>query len=119
QLVVTLTQAFGELSPRSKGLHLAALCCVAFATILLMTPATLHRITFAGENTEAFLAMGSGFVITAPVFLGIGFAIDLYVATVGAVQSITLGIALALGASVALGALWYGMPLATRRVRAD
>ena len=83
-----------------------------------MTPATLHRITFSGENTAPFLAMGSGFVIAAPVFLGLGIALDLYVATVAAVQSITLGIVLALGASVTLAVLWYGLPLAMRHKRA-
>jgi hypothetical protein len=117
QLVVTLTRAFSELSPASKALHLVALCSVALATILLMTPAALHRITFGGENTEQFLHVGSGFVIAAPVFLGIGIVLDLYVATVAAVASDLLGLTLALGAFAILGTLWYGLPLAMRHNR--
>jgi hypothetical protein len=114
QLVVTLTRTFHEMSPTLKGLHLAALCCVALSIILLMTPAALHRITFAGENTDSFLRLGSHFVIAAPLFLGLGITGDLFVATAVAVQSNILGIALAVGALLIWGALWYGVPIALR-----
>lgn len=114
QLVVTLTRPFSELSPALKTLHLAALCCVALAVILLMTPATLHRITFAGEDSEVFLKAGSHCVIAAPVFLGLGITADLYVATAAAVQSVALGVTLAAGVFGILTLLWYVLPLALR-----
>src|SRR3954466_14438003 len=60
QLTVTLTQAFGQLSDSLKLVHVAALCCVAVATILLMTPAALHRIAFAGEDTPSFFTLQIG-----------------------------------------------------------
>ena len=47
QLTVTLTKAFGQLPDSLKLFHVASLCCVAVAIILLMTPAALHRIAFA------------------------------------------------------------------------
>src|ERR1044072_3396560 len=46
QLAVMLTEAFGELSGTSKAVHVAALCCISLAVILLMAPAAFHRITF-------------------------------------------------------------------------
>src|SRR6202035_2818490 len=38
---------------------------VPCAILLLMTPAALHRIAFKGQDVEAFLRLGSGFVLTA------------------------------------------------------
>lgn len=114
QLVVTLNGRFSELPPALKNLHLAAPCCVALSVIVLMTPAALHRIAFAGEDSEAFLAAGSRCVIVAPFFLGLGITGDLYVATWAAVQSPALGLVLAIGILGVLGTLWYGLLLALR-----
>jgi hypothetical protein len=114
QLTVTLTRAFEQLPQHSKLLHVAALCCVALAVILLMTPAALHRITFMGEDTQSFFKMGSWFVIVAPIPLALGIAGDLYVATAKASESATLGAVLALIGLGTLAALWYVLPLAMR-----
>ncbi len=115
QFVVILTKEFAALEPLSKRLHLAALCCVAFATILLMTPAALHRITYAGEDSDEFLKRGSRFVVAAPFFLGLGIAADLYVVTNAAVQSHSLGVAVGVCAFILVGTLWYGFPFAIRK----
>jgi hypothetical protein len=115
QLVVTLYRSFEELPASSRLIHVAALCCVALAVILLMTPAALHRIAFAGEDTPLFFRMGSAFVIAAPLPLAIGITGDLYVATSKAAESTALGAALGIGAFVMLVTLWYGLPLVLRR----
>jgi hypothetical protein len=114
QLTVTLTRAFEQLPASSRLIHVAALCAVAFAVILLMTPAALHRISFGGEDTEPFFEMGSWFVVAAPIPLAIGIAGDLYVASAKAADSHGLGAALALAAFVILAALWYALPLFIR-----
>src|ERR1700712_169575 len=64
QLTVTLTRAFESLPIESKLAHVAALCCIAVSIILLMATAAVHRISFAGEDSERFLKIGSWFVIT-------------------------------------------------------
>jgi Family of unknown function (DUF6328) len=117
QLTVTLMHAFEQLMPSSRLLHVAALISVAFAVILLMTPAALHRISFSGEDTERFLQIGSWFVIAAPVPLAIGIAADLYVATSKASASAFLGTILAVGIFVILALLWYGLPLYLRSAK--
>jgi Family of unknown function (DUF6328) len=114
QLTVTLTRSFEQLSANSRLVHVAALCCVTVAVILLMTPAALHRIAFAGEDTPLFFRMGSWFVIAAPVPLAFGIAGDLYVATAKAAESTMLGAVLALVAFAILGTLWYALPLLLR-----
>lgn len=114
QLVVTLTRTFEQLSEVSRVLHMAALCSVALATILLMAPAALHRISFAGENTENFFRMGSWFVMIAPAPLALGIAADLYVATTQASNSTVLGTAMGLASLVALVMFWFAIPLYIR-----
>jgi uncharacterized membrane protein YhaH (DUF805 family) len=118
QLTVTLTHAFEQLPPSSGLLHVAALISVAFAVILLMTPAALHRISFYGEDTERFLQIGSWFVVAAPVPLAIGIAADLYVATSKATECAFLGVIVAIFIFAILAVLWYGLPLYLRRNQA-
>jgi hypothetical protein len=114
QLTVTLTKAFGQLPDSLKLVHVASLCCVAVAIILLMTPAALHRISFAGEDMPSFFTIGSWFVILAPAPLAIGIGGDLYVATSTAAASLTLGAILALAVLSLLACLWYVVPMALR-----
>jgi hypothetical protein len=118
QLVVTFTRAFGDLPATPKLIHMAALCCIALAVILLMTPAALHRIAFRGEDTGAFLAIGSGFVLTAPAPLALGLAGDLHVAIGKATDSAGLATGLAVGSVILLFGLWYGLPILLRVKRA-
>jgi hypothetical protein len=118
QLIVTLTRTFEQLPASSRLLHVVALTSVAFAVILLMTPAALHRISFHGEDTDSFFRIGSWFVVAAPIPLALGIAADLYVATLKATESAFLGVLLAVGILTILAALWYGLPLYLRRYKA-
>jgi hypothetical protein len=73
-----------------------------------MTPASLHRIAFGGEDDPQFVTVGSWFVIAAPLPLALGIALDTYVAADRAVQSPATAVALAAVAIVAL--LGHGTP---------
>jgi Family of unknown function (DUF6328) len=117
QLTVTLTQVFERLPIESKLAHAVALCCVGLAVILLMAPATLHRIAFGGQDDPQFVTIGSAFVLTAPIPLAFGMALDIYVATARALESAAVGAALAAAAAVVLLGLWYAYPIWSRMVR--
>src|SRR3954468_2233303 len=67
QLAVMLNDAFGQLPFVSRLVHVAALCCICLAVILLIAPAAFHRITYDGENTESFFRLGSRLVLAAAV----------------------------------------------------
>jgi hypothetical protein len=114
QLTVILTRSFEQLPESVKLLHVAALCCVALAVILLMTPAALHRISFAGEDTKEFFRLGSGFVIAAPVALAFGIAGDLFVAVYKASEMPALASTIAISSLVALALFWFVIPLSIR-----
>jgi hypothetical protein len=111
QLAVTLTRPFAQLPADAKIAHAVALCSMALAIILLVTPASLHRISFGGEADPAFVDIASVFVIAAPVPIGLGIALDAYVATERALDSRTVAAVLAAGATIVLAMLWYVLPL--------
>src|SRR5690349_11759989 len=116
QLTVTLTKAFSELPVEAKMAHAAALCCLGLAVLLLMAPASLHRIAFDGEDDPQFVKIGSWFVIAAPLPVALAIALDTYVAAGRALQSPTAAIALAIFAIVALLGCWYVYPTARRLI---
>src|SRR5205807_28042 len=99
----------------AHAVHVAALALVAFAVILLMTPAAIHRITFGGEDTERFHTLGGRFVVAAAVPLGLGISLELYVALVRATQSPALAIAGACAIAALFAGLWFVQPLMLRR----
>ena len=52
---------------------------MALAVMLLMTPAALHRIVWAGEDSENLLTTGGALTILALLPLALGMAGDAYV----------------------------------------
>ena len=114
QLVVTLTRAFAELPLGVKVVHVAALCSVGVAVILLMAPASIHRLAFGGEDDPEFVRIASVFVVLAPLPLAIGIALDTYVAAGRALQSGSVAAGMALAAIILLLATWYAYPLVQR-----
>jgi hypothetical protein len=116
QLTVTLTQAFAELPTQAKIAHAVALCCIGLAVILVMAPASVHRIAFSGQDDPDFLKIGSCFVVAAPAPLALGIALDAYVAVGRALQSEPAAMALAGVATVVLLGFWYAFPLGRRMI---
>jgi hypothetical protein len=114
QLVVTFTRAFGELPTALRMLHVAALCCVALAVVLLMTPAALHRTAFRGQDTQDFLYLGSAFVLAAPAALALGLAADMDVAIAKATGAEEWAMVVSGISLMVLIGLWYVMPLMLR-----
>lgn len=117
QLVVILNETFNQLPETSKLVHVAALCCISLAIILLMAPASFHRISFHGQNTESFHWLGSALILTAAVPLGLGITGDIYVAVTKALAQPAIGVAVALVALLVLVALWLISPLMLRSKR--
>jgi hypothetical protein len=115
QLAIMLTQSFARLPEASKIIHVAALCSIALAVMLLMAPAAFHRIAYQGHDSEGFHRLGSALVVASAVPLAVGIAGDLYVAITLALDSSIAGALCASAAGIALVTLWFAVPLALRR----
>jgi hypothetical protein len=76
-----------------------------------MAPASLHRISFGGQDDPDFLKLGSRFVVAAPLPLAVGIALDNYVAAGRALQSDAGAFILASAAGLMLLGTWYAYPI--------
>jgi Family of unknown function (DUF6328) len=118
QLIAMLTRAFDELPLDAKIMHAAGLCCVTIATILLMTPAALHRLSFGGDDSEPFLRLGAAFVVAALLPLALGIAADVYVVFLKITHSRAITTMAGLTLLLAMLGLWYFYPMWLRMRRA-
>ena len=117
QLIAMLTRTFDELPIDAKLMHAAGLCCVTTATILLIAPTALHRLSFGGNDSEAFLRFGSALVIAALMPLALGIAADVYVVFLKITHSAAVTIAASLAMLLAMLLLWYLYPMWLRAAR--
>jgi uncharacterized protein DUF6328 len=115
QLVIVFTSAFENLPGSSRLVHGVALLCVALSVILLITPAALHRIVWAGEDTEAFLGIGGALTILALLPLALGMSGDSYVVLARMSGSSRVGTASAVITLLCLLVLWFAWPFTRRQ----
>jgi len=114
QFAVTMTKIFSELSEVDRAVHFVSLCAMALAIMLLLTPATIHRLTFAGRDAESFHTIGSFLVTAALAPILIGIATDFYVATTAMFHNRPLAFIGAVTVALTLATLWYAIPFFLR-----
>jgi hypothetical protein len=111
QLAIVLTQGFAGLSITDKWLHAGALAFVALATILLISPASYHRIAYNGADDPAVHRVASWLLLAATVALGIGLCLDIFVVMKKSLGSPSIAAAAAFGVGAVLFGLWHIWPL--------
>jgi hypothetical protein len=114
QLVVMMTHAFDELPASLRLIHLFALGCLTFAMILLISPASIHRISFNGGDDPRLHSLGSLLITLALVPVAIGISCDLYIALSRLFPEGVLARAGGVGSFLLLIGLWYVLPFAVR-----
>jgi Family of unknown function (DUF6328) len=115
QLIAMLTSGFDGLPQTAKLIHTVALCLVGLNVIIMMTPAALHRLSFAGEDSPRFLRLGSALVVTGPAFLAAGISAEIYVVFLKAVNSQQAALIASIVTIFVLGGFWYVWPLSLRK----
>jgi len=115
QFIVMLTPAFEKLGDAAKLVHIGALLLGLATVILLMAPAAIHRIAFAGDCNERMLRIGSGLVSIALLPLSAGISADICVAIDHVTESEALGVAAGIAMLIAQLLVWYAWPLAIPR----
>ena len=113
QFVVTMTSAFHELPSPVQNTHLAALGAVLLAIVLLIAPASVHRLAFGGQDAERMHGLGSNLITIALMPLAVGIAMDVYVALATVIPGST-PLAGGVASFGLLAALWYVVPLLIR-----
>ena len=114
QLIVTMTDAFDEMLGSVKYIHFTSLGAVILTVVLLITPAAVHRLSFAGRDDPRFYRIGSWLITAALVPFATGIALESYVAAWRLTSDARWAMISAAGAFAVLITLWYLWPLSVR-----
>jgi hypothetical protein len=114
QLAIVLTDTFEKLPSLPRLLHAGALLCVALAVALLITPAALHRIVWAGEDSETALRIGGRVTVLALLPVASGMGGETYVVMSRILGSAGPAAAVATVTLLCLLILWFVWPVVER-----
>ena len=104
-----LAEPFEHLPRTSQLTHFVGVGFVLLATILLMTPASRHRITEHGEDTEDFLRFTSHMLLLAMAALALGMSAQVLVVVRRVYDSVPLAATAAGLTAVSFFAVWFGL----------
>lgn len=110
QLATMLMDGFDKLPQSSKYLHVISLVLMGLCVILLMTPASYHRIVERGEDTESFHRLASALLLVVMIPLPLGICGDLFVVFRKVTDSISISIGVALLVLLFFFGLWFAFP---------
>lgn len=119
QLAAYLSDTFKKLSPLDKAVHTASLVLLTAAMIVLMAPASFHRIAEHGEDTPRVDRIGAACLLWGLAALALALAGDFFVALDLVAKNLALA---ATGFAVAaLLALlgWFALPAWRRAGRSN
>jgi hypothetical protein len=109
-LTLPFTQRFESIDGTERATYVVSFAFTTLSAILLMTPATWHRIRFRKQDKETMLRVTNQFALAGLVSLAVAV-----VAAVGLVAEVVLSLGWASAAAIASGVLiallWFAIPL--------
>ena len=116
-LALPFQARFGQLTDAEKALYFAALLFAATSAACFVASASLHRLLFRHGQRTYIIAAGNRLVIAGIVGLALAMAAAITLVT-AFIYSSTAAWVVAGGTVLALGTLWFALPL-SRRLRRD
>lgn len=113
-LIVPFSARFGEITAVQRGVYFTALLLAAAAAILLIAPASQHRVLFRQNDKRHLLFSANRLAIAGMASLGGSVIVSLALITdvlYGDVATVIVSLAALIG----LALLWYVLPLRRRR----
>jgi hypothetical protein len=112
-LVLPFQAGFAEVTDIERAVYLVAFLATTLATILLIAPATYHRIQFRAGDKLRMLLLANRLVLAGTLCLGVAVTAAVFLISEVLIGDVA-GWALALVVGVGLAATWYGLPLSSR-----
>jgi predicted membrane channel-forming protein YqfA (hemolysin III family) len=109
-LTVAFTERFERLTDAQRSVYYATFLCAGVAILLLLAPASFHRVRFRQDDKEAMLRIANVEAIAALVLISIAVAGTVFLIT-DLMFSSTLATVVSALVWVATGVLWWGVPL--------
>ena len=113
-LTLPFQQRFSQLDGVMRTVYLVTFGCSVGATVLLVAPASMHRLLFRRHRLNTLVSAAHTYAMAGLLLLGValgGVAVVIFDAVLGATEAwIAGGVTL-----LAVAAFWYAMPLVGRR----
>lgn len=112
-LILPFQAGFADLTDVERAVYLVAFIATTIATILLIAPATYHRIQFRAGDKLRMLLISNRLVLGGTLCLAVAVTAAVFLISevlLGDVAGWLLAVLVALG----LLATWYGLPLSSR-----
>lgn len=119
QFVGFFMESFQSLPRSSQWIHLASLLSIGICIIMLIAPATFHRIAEHGQVTKRAYRFANNMVILAGIPLALGLAGDLYIVSLRTSDSPSFAIACAAATLTLAAILWYIHPWFQKQTNGD
>ncbi|KUI32501.1 sodium:proton antiporter [Mycobacterium sp. IS-1742] len=113
-LVLPFQERFADLDQGARLVYLTTVACSIGSTVLLVAPASMHRVLFRRHRLDALVASSHRFALAGLVLLGMaltGVAAIIFDAVLGATAAWAAGTATLL----ALACSWFWVPVRHRR----
>jgi hypothetical protein len=115
QLVIVLTQGFGQLADIDRIAHGVAIALIGLATVCLMAPAARHRLVYDGENSKTFYTSANRYLLAGTMALAAGIGVDTEVVAMKITDNRIASAIVAITCLGVLYGLWLVWPLIDRR----
>jgi Family of unknown function (DUF6328) len=112
-LTVAFTERFERLSGFQRWTYYCTLLCAAGALLLLLAPASFHRVRFRRHDHDALVRRANTEAILALFLISLSIAGALMLVT-DLMFSTPATVAVGVGVWLVTGALWWGIPLERR-----
>jgi hypothetical protein len=112
-LILPFQAGFAEVTDIERAVYLVAFLATTLATILLIAPATYHRIQFRARDKLRMLLIANRLALAGTVCLGVAVTAAVFLISEVLIGDVA-GWALALAVAVGLLVIWYGLPLSSR-----
>jgi amino acid transporter len=109
-LILPFQAGFSEVTDVERGVYLVAFLATTAATILLMTPASFHRLRFRAGDKERMLQISNRLVIAGMVCLAVAITAAVFLITEVLLGDLW-GFVVAGATAIGLAGLWYAVPL--------
>jgi O-antigen/teichoic acid export membrane protein len=109
-LTVPFTSRFAEVNDRQQDSYLLALVATAIGSVLLMAPASQHRLRFREHDKEALLRTSNRLAVAGTVLLATGMTAAVFFVTDVLFKAAVTSLVTGLVAGCFLW-FWYGIPL--------
>lgn len=114
-LLLPFQQAFAEATALERGLYFVAFAATTVASILLIAPATYHRIRFREGDKEQMVRTSNTLLLAGTALLGLAIVAVVFLIADVMFGEIAGAISAALAAAIVVW-FWFGLPL-SRKVK--